>query len=144
MLKHNRKKLFAENVWPANSAMFIYVNNLNSLTKIDTFSWLNGPEVNASDWGVRGPGFNSRTGKDLNVWFTVLLLCFYFFVQNILFITKFCNSFKKTNLFSILTCNILQFFGRIIRVSRYRPRIFKLLPKTYLCFVSCKNDLNQN
>jgi len=60
------------------------------------------------------------------VWFFVLLLlCFYFFVKNPLFVTKVCNSFYNFKLFSIL--KILQDLWPIIRVLRYRPSIFNIL-----------------
>jgi len=42
------------------------------------------------------------SGKDLDVFFFVLLLlCFYFLVQNI-FVMTFCNSFCNVHSFSLL------------------------------------------
>jgi len=82
-----QKNEFVENVWPANSALFIYVlthcvetvkyldyNRYSQLTQ-----WCRG---NASALDARCPGFNSQ----LRQWFlcfifVLLLLCFYLFVQ---------------------------------------------------------------
>ena len=63
--------------------------------------------------------------------FVLLLLCFYFFVQNTLFIAKYCNSFYNVNLFSIL--NVLRDLWSIIRVKRYKPSIFKRCSNKYCC-----------
>ena len=63
-----------------------------------------------------------------------MLLLFYFFVKNTLFITKFLNSFCNVNLLSIH--KILQNLWMIIRVLRFRPSIFKEL-------ISLKNDNRQ-
>jgi len=69
----------------------IALKQLNSLTTNDTFSWLVGPEVTSGMLEV--PGSIPAHGKDFNVWFSILLLCFYFFVQNALFVLDVCNSF---------------------------------------------------
>ena len=74
---------------------------------------------------IEVPGSIPGSGKGFYVWFLLLLLCFYFFVQNTLFIAKYCNSFYNVDLFSIL--NILQDLWPIIRVERYRPSIFKII-----------------
>ena len=92
-VKCYRKNVFVENVWPANLALFVYV----STHCVETVKWL-----------------------DNNV---LLLLCFYFFVQNTFFIGIYSNSFYNVNFFSIL--NVLQVLWPIIRVKRYRPSIFK-------------------
>jgi len=43
------------------------------------------------------------SGKDFYVcFFVLLLLCFYFFVQNILFVMTFCNYFSNVKSFSTL------------------------------------------
>jgi len=94
---------------------------LNSLTTIDTLSWLSGAVVTHQLWEQEVPGSISGSGKGFYVWFFVLLLCFYFLSINTLFVTKFCNSFCNANLYSIL--NILQDLWPIIRVDR--PSIFK-------------------
>ena len=65
MYTYDRKKVFVENVWPANLALFVYVsthcveavkwldyNRYSQLTR-----WCSG---NASALGARGPGFNPR------------------------------------------------------------------------------------
>jgi len=54
------------------------------------------------------PGSIPVSGKGFYVSFfaLLLLLCFYFFVKNTLFVTKVRNSFYHVNLFSML--NILQ------------------------------------
>jgi len=97
---------------------------LNGLTTIDILSWLGGAVVTHPLWVQEVPCLVPGSGKGFYVWFFVLLLlCFNFFVQNTLFITKVCNSSYNINLFSIL--NILQDLWPIIRVLRYRPSIFK-------------------
>jgi len=96
---------------------------LNSLTTINTFSWLGGAVVTHPLWVQEVPGSIPGSSKGFYVWFLVLLLlCFYFLSKNTLFVTKFCNSFYNVNLLSIL--NILQDLWPIIRVWRYRPSIF--------------------
>ena len=94
---------------------------LNSLTTINTFSWLCGELVTHPLWVQEDPG--SIPAKDFYDWFFVLLLCFYFLSKTTLFVTTFCNSFCNVNLFSIH--NILQDLWLIMRVWRYRPNIFK-------------------
>jgi len=96
---------------------------LNGLTTINILSWLGGAVVTHPLWVYEVPGSNPGSGKGFYVWFfELLLLCFYFFVQNTLFVAKYCNSFYTVNLFSIL--NVLQDLWPIIRVKRYRPSIF--------------------
>jgi len=130
-VKYYRNNDFVENVWPANLALFIYV----STHCVETGKWLDYNRYsqltpwcsgNASALGARGPGFNPRLRQGFLclIFFVLLLLCFYFFVQNTVFIAKHCNSFCNVNLFSIL--NVLQYLWPIIRVKRYRPSIFKL------------------
>ena len=48
------------------------------------------------------PGSIPGSGKGFYVLFFALLLCFYFFVKNTLFVTKVCNSFYNVSFFSIL------------------------------------------
>jgi len=107
--KKYRKNAFVENVWPANLALFIYV----SAHCVETVKWLDYNRYchltwwcsgNASALGARGPGFNPRIRQGFLYvsFFALLLLCFYFFVKNTLFVTKVCNSFYNVNLFSIL------------------------------------------
>ena len=58
-------------------------------------------------WVQEAPGSIPGSGKGFHVsFFALLLLCFYFFVKNTVFVTKVCNSFYNVNLFSIL--NILK------------------------------------
>jgi len=58
-------------------------------------------------WVQGFPGSIPGSGKGFYVsCFALLLLCFYFFVKNTLFVAKVCNFFYNVNLFSIL--NILQ------------------------------------
>ena len=112
-VKYYRKNVFVENVWPANLALFVYV----SIYCVETVKWLDYNRYsqltrwcsgNASALGARGLGFNFRLRQGFLclIFFVLLLLCFYFFVQNTLFIGIYCNSFYNVNLFSIL--NVLQ------------------------------------
>jgi len=62
------------------------------------------------------------SGKDFCFWFfCFVIIVFYFFFRNTLFITKVCN----VNLFSTIV--ILHDVWPIVRVLTYRPSIFKLL-----------------
>ena len=55
---------------------------LNSLSTIDTFSWLGGAAVTHPLWVQELPGSIPGSGKGFYVWFFVLLLlCFLLFVQ---------------------------------------------------------------
>jgi len=72
-----KKNVFVENVWPANSALFIYV----STHCVETVKWLaynrysqltRWRSGNASSLGARGPGFNPR----LRQWFLCLIFLF--------------------------------------------------------------------
>jgi len=99
---------------------------LNGLTTIDILSWLGGAVVTHPLWVQEVPGSIPGSDKGFYVWFFVLLLfCFTFLSKNTLFIAKYCNSFYKVNLFSIL--NVLQDLWPIIRVKRYRPSIFNYI-----------------
>jgi len=83
---------------------------LNSLTAIDTLSWLGGAVVTHPLCVQEVQGSIPGSSKDFNV----LLLCFYFFSKNTLFITIFLNSFRNDKIFNIL--NIVQDLWPIIRV----------------------------
>jgi len=99
--------------------------DFNGLTTIDIRSWLGAAVVTHPLWVQEVLGSIPGSDKGFNVWFFVLLLlCFYFFVQNTLFIAKYCNSFYNVNLFSIL--NVLRDLWSIIRVKRYKPSIFNI------------------
>jgi len=94
--------------WP------IALKQLNDLTTIDTVSY-GGAVVTQPLWVQVVPGSIPGSGKGFYVlFFALLLLCFYFFVKNTLFVKKVCNSFYNVYLFSIL--NILQDLWPIIRV----------------------------
>jgi len=106
--------------WPIAS------KELNSLTTIDTLSWLSGAVVTHPLWVQEDPGSIPDSCKGFYVWFFVCCCCvFPFLSKNTFFVTKVCNSFYNVNLFSILY--ILQDLWLIIRVYRYRPSIFKRL-----------------
>ena len=71
---------------------------------------------NSSGCGARDPGFV--------VWLWLSCCCvFHFLSKKTLFVMKFCKSFCNVNSFSML--NILQYLWLIIRVSKYRPTVFK-------------------
>jgi len=97
---------------------------LNGLTTIRILSWLGGAVVTHPLWVQEVPGSIPGSVKGFYVWFFVLLLCFYFFVQNTVFIAKYCNSFYNVNLFRIF--NVLQHLWPIIKVKRYSPSIFNI------------------
>jgi len=81
----------------------------NSLTTIDSLSWLGGEVVTHTLQVQDVPGSISGSGKGFYIWFFVLsLLCFYFLFKSTLFVTKNCNSFYNVKLFSILK-NIAKF-----------------------------------
>jgi len=86
--------------------------------------------VDTPDCGAGGSGFESGTGKIVNVCFVCfVVVVVLLFVQKSLFAMKFCNSFRSFSSCSIL--NMLQNVWPIIRVSRYRPSILKHVPKTF-------------
>jgi len=99
---------------------------LNDLTTIDILSWLGGAVVTHPLSVQEVPGSIPCSGKGFYVWFFWYCCCcvFTFFVQNTLFIAKYCNSFYNVNLFSIL--NVLQDLWPFIWVKRYRPRIINM------------------
>jgi len=78
MLKYYRKNEFAEKVWPANSALFMFQpiasKQLNSLTTIETVSWLGGAEVTHLLWVQDVQDSIPGSGKGFYVWFFYLLL----------------------------------------------------------------------
>ena len=115
-----QNKVYVENVWPANLALFIYV----STHCIETVKWLDFNRYsqltrwccgNASALCARGPRFNPRLRQRFFLCLIyLLLLWFYFFDQKHIICQKVCNSIYNVILFSIL--NILQDFWPIIRV----------------------------
>ena len=104
----------------------IALKQITRLTTINTFSWLMVQRLHASNWGVRGPGFNSSLWQGYLCVIFLFCCVFYSFVQNTLFVTLIWNSFCNVHSLSII--NISQNLRPIIRVSRYRPSIFKLFP----------------
>jgi len=88
---------------------------LNSLTTIDTLSWLGGAMVTHPLWVQEVPGSIPGSGKGFYVWFFCFVVdVFLFFVQKHIICHKICNSFCNSNFLSIL--NILQDFWPILRV----------------------------
>ena len=77
-----QKKVFVENVWPANLALFVYV-----LTHcVEAVKWLDYNRYSQlTRWcsgNASALGFNPRLRRGfLCLIFVLLLLCFYFFVQ---------------------------------------------------------------
>jgi len=72
----------------------IALNQLHGLRTIDPFSWLGSPKV-THQTGVQAVDSIRGSGKGYTVLFSVLLLCFAFFVQNTLFNTKNVFPFAK-------------------------------------------------
>jgi len=88
---------------------------LNSLTTIDTLSWLGGAVVTHPLW-VQDVPSRVQFQAPARVLFDVLFYCCcdFPFCNTSLYFRKFCNSFCNVDLFSIL--NILQDLWPIIRV----------------------------
>ena len=91
MLKYYRKTEFVENVWPANSVLFIYVQthcvetvkSLDNNQYLQLSRWLRG---NATDQGARVPGFDFWFSQEflyLNFCFVVVVV-----VSLFLFLSK--------------------------------------------------------
>jgi len=67
------------------------LNQLHSLTNIDSFSWLSIGNTFASVQEV--PGSIPSSGKNFYVRYCVFCICgFALFVQNTLFVKKFCKN----------------------------------------------------
>jgi len=81
--------------------------HLNSLITIVTLSWLGGAEATHPFWvqEVTGSIWGSRKGFYDRI-FVLLLMRFYFFAQNTLFVTQFCNLICSVNLY--IKLNILK------------------------------------
>jgi len=96
---------------------------VNSLTTIDTLSWLGGAVVTHPLLVQDVTGSIPGSGKGLYVWlFCFVVVVCLLFSKSTIFVTNFCISFSNVHLFSIL--NILQDLWPIIRVLRCRPSIF--------------------
>jgi len=64
--------------------------HLNSLTTIDTISWLGGAEVTGPLWVLEVPGSIPGSGKGIMFdVFCFVVVVFLFVVQNTLFVTKY-------------------------------------------------------
>ena len=85
--------------------------HLNSLSTIDTFSWLGGAVVTHQRSRVQFPAPARVFMFDF---FVLLLLCFYFLSKTTFFVTIFCDFFCNVSLFRIL--NILPDLRPIMRV----------------------------
>jgi len=110
----------------------IALKHLNSLTAIDTFSWLGGLEVTHQDAVTEVPCSCSCSGKDIHVIFCVLLLwviLLLFFVKNTLFVTKFWR--KNCNINSFWILNIMLNLWPIMLWSQtiYGPRTTSISSK---------------
>ena len=76
------KNEIVENVWPANSCTLftfrpIASKQLNSLTTIDTTSWLAGAVVTHSIRVQEVPGSIPGSGKAFYIWFFVVVVVFF-------------------------------------------------------------------
>jgi len=79
---------------------------LNSLTRLDTLSWLGGAVVTHSLGVQEVPGSIPGSGKGCYVLF-FYLLCICFLFKSTLFVTQFCNSFCNVIFLVYLTyCKI--------------------------------------
>ena len=72
MLRYYRKNKFVKIVWPADSTQFIYVTThcVETVNKLDYnryFQLTRWSKSNAFALGVRGPGFNPGSNKDIYV-----------------------------------------------------------------------------
>jgi len=121
-VKYYRKKneLF-EIVWPANSAMFIYilthcVETVKFLDYNHHFKLTRWCKGNAYALGEEGPGFNSRHRQRIlcSILFVLSLLCFYFFVQKQNNCNTFLNFFSNVWLNRYKGCDSPWFCGGCI------------------------------
>jgi len=79
--KNITENVFVENVWPANSALFIYVLT-HSSTTLDIFSWPGGAVVTHPLWVQEVPGSIPVSRKSFYVrLFCCVIVVFLLFVQ---------------------------------------------------------------
>jgi len=109
---------FDDKAWPANLALLIYVSTITlkqfkNLTLINMFSCLGGLVVTYLTAVRKVPISIPDYGNDYYVVLFFVLLCFYFFVSNVLFAMKMCDFFNNVNSFSIHVLDILQNFDRL-------------------------------
>jgi len=128
VLTFNRKTTLLQ-VWTANLALFIYVSThyLDTVEKLDFNQYVQlgqhgGVEVTHQTAVRELPVSILGSCKYFCLLFGLLLLCFYFVVQNPYFVMKICNSLCNVNSFSVL--DILQYLWPMIWVSRFRPSVF--------------------
>jgi len=108
---------------------------LNSLTTIDTLSWLGGAVVTHPLWVLKRSWVQYLALARVFMFDFLCSCCcvFTFLSKNTLFVTKFCNFFCNVNLLSILI--MLQDLSPIIRIYyRYIPSICTKINKCVIKF----------
>jgi len=126
------QKIIVENVWHANSALFIYVSTfcveqLNSMTRIDTLSWLGGTEVAHPLWVQEVPSSIPRLRHGF------FMLSFCFVVVVCLLCVKICHNFVSQNFaisFAMLIylLSMLNTLQNVISYINLRQPIINLRP----------------
>ena len=129
-------------MWPANLTLFftfqpISFKQLNSLTTIDTFSWLGGPEVTHVS-GVRDVLGSVPGSSKVYVWFCVLLLlCSYLYCKKHTF---FCQK-----LFAIPSAVVIHlvYFVLTLKINTFWKWKcnYQNKRKLYCNYHYCLNDL---
>jgi len=92
--------------WP------IALKQFNSLTTINAFTWLGGPEVTHPTGVWEVPGSIPESGKDFGVWCLIFMFCYWcFFFHNTLYVPTFCKFF--CNVISLRKLTNCKHFNRV-------------------------------
>jgi len=84
------------------------------LQSIRSIAWWSRPTGNTSDSSVRCPGLDSRPWQGC-LCLPFLFCCFYFFVQNLLFVMRVCNYDKHQSYLILLHTHIIFLYNSIER-----------------------------